>query len=70
MAGPGVRMESGSKRCLPLGSRRFYGQMLLDRDSPGDREQAMELLGEASAGFEELGMSRHPDLAAASRPLR
>jgi tetratricopeptide (TPR) repeat protein len=33
-----------------------YGESLLDRDAPGDRERAAELLGDAVATADELGM--------------
>lgn len=54
-------------RIEALETRRFYGQMLLDRNEPGDREPAVRLLNEASAGFGRLGMPRHAELAEADR---
>lgn len=44
--------------------RRFWAQMLVDRDGPGDREQARALLHEAVAEFERIGMPRHKEMAA------
>jgi tetratricopeptide (TPR) repeat protein len=46
-------------------SRRFYAQMLLERDGPGDRDRAAALATEAAAGYMRLGMPRHVDLAEA-----
>ena len=43
--------------------RRWYAWMLLERDEPGDRERATELLNEAIPMFEELGMVGHAELA-------
>jgi DNA-binding SARP family transcriptional activator len=37
-------------------ARRDYARMLRARDLPGDRERARRLLGEAAAGYRELGM--------------
>jgi len=45
--------------------RRFYGQMLIGRDGPGDRNKARALLGEAFAGYTQLGMPRHAEIAQA-----
>ena len=39
--------------------RRWYAQMLLDRDESGDRDKAAELLTEAMARYRELGMPKH-----------
>jgi tetratricopeptide (TPR) repeat protein len=36
-----------------------YAQMLLHRDSPGDRERAQELLDQALATYRELGMESY-----------
>ena len=44
--------------------RRWYARMLLDRDAPGDREKARELLTEAIAMYRAIGMPRHVELAA------
>ncbi len=46
-------------------ARRFYAEMLLDRDGPGDRDRVRVLLEEAVAGYEELGFPRHRELAEA-----
>jgi hypothetical protein len=48
-----------------LETRRFYGQMLIERDGPGDRDRAVGLAKEAGAGYRSLGMARHVDLAEA-----
>jgi DNA-binding SARP family transcriptional activator/tetratricopeptide (TPR) repeat protein len=45
-------------------TRRFYGQMLLDRDGPGDGEMAQKLLAAAAADYGRIGMPRHQSLAA------
>ena len=39
--------------------RRWWASMLLDRNAPGDRDRARELLGQARAIFEEIGMPTH-----------
>jgi class 3 adenylate cyclase len=39
-----------------------YARVLLDRDGPGDREKALELLGEALAASQELGLKAWLDL--------
>jgi hypothetical protein len=39
--------------------------MLLDRDGPGDREQAQQQLGMAIEDYQRMGMPRHRELAAA-----
>ena len=46
-------------------TRRWYGQMLLERGSPGDRDQAEKVLAAAIDDYERMGMPRHRDLAAA-----
>jgi hypothetical protein len=46
-------------------TRRFYGQMLLERGAPGDRERARSLLQEASDAYGRIGMPRHVELATA-----
>ena len=43
--------------------RRWYAQMLLERDAPGDREKARRILEEAVAMFRELGMAKHLEMA-------
>ena len=45
--------------------RRWYARMLLDRDAPGDREKARELLTEAIAMYRGIGMPRHVEMAEA-----
>jgi class 3 adenylate cyclase/DNA-binding SARP family transcriptional activator len=52
-------------RLEQLQTRRFYGQMLLERDDPGDRDRAVALVTEAAAGYRSLGMPRHADIAEA-----
>ena len=46
-------------------TRRWYGQMLLERKRPGDREQAEKLLHQALDDYERMDMPRHRDLVAA-----
>ena len=43
--------------------RRWYAQMLLDRDAPGDRDQARTLLGEAMDQYRTIGMPKHLAMA-------
>ena len=43
--------------------RRAYARMLIDRDGPGDKEQARTLLDEAIDIYGQLGMPRHLDMA-------
>jgi class 3 adenylate cyclase/tetratricopeptide (TPR) repeat protein len=45
--------------------RQLEARMLLDRDGPGDREQARALLEDATGRYRAMGMPRHADLAAA-----
>jgi class 3 adenylate cyclase/tetratricopeptide (TPR) repeat protein len=45
--------------------RRWYARMLLDRDGPGDREKARELLTEAIAMYRRIGMPKHVEMAEA-----
>jgi tetratricopeptide (TPR) repeat protein len=45
--------------------RRWYAHTLIDRDAPGDRESARELLGDASAMYRKIGMPKHVELAEA-----
>jgi hypothetical protein len=42
---------------------RWYGQMLLERDKPGDHEQAEKVLRQAVERYERMGMPRHRELA-------
>lgn len=58
-------------------ARRFYGQMLIERDAPGDLARAAPLVAEAVHGYRQLRMPRHQALAegllaqvAARRPTR
>ena len=48
--------------------RRWYAQMLLDRNAAGDRDNARTLLGEAIAQYRTIGMAKH--LAMADRMLK
>ena len=43
--------------------RRWYAQMLLDRDASGDRHKARTLLGEAVDMYQRIGMPRHVEMA-------
>ena len=43
--------------------RRWYAQMLLDRNASGDRDQARTMLGEAVEMYGQIGMPRHVKLA-------
>ena len=43
--------------------RRWYAQMLLDRNAPGDRDKALTLLGEAIAQYRTIGMPKHLEMA-------
>ena len=45
--------------------RRFYARMLLDRNSPGDRDKARQLLTEAIEIYRRLGMPKHIEMAEA-----
>ena len=45
--------------------RRWYARMLIDRDGPGDREKARELLTEAIAMYRRIGMPKHIEMAEA-----
>jgi len=45
--------------------RRWYARMLIDRDAPGDREKARELLTEAVAMYRRIGMPKHVEMAEA-----
>ncbi len=40
-------------------TRRFFAQMLLERDGPGDRLEATQLITEAAELYRQMGMSRH-----------
>ena len=39
--------------------------MLIDRDGPGDRDRARELLTEAIAMYRDIGMPKHVEMAEA-----
>ena len=42
--------------------RRWYAQMLFDRDAPGDRDKARTLLGEATQMYRMIGMPKHLEM--------
>ena len=42
--------------------RRWYAQMLADRDTPGDRDKARTLLGEAADMYGTFGMPNHLEM--------
>ena len=44
-------------------ARRFYARMLLDRNAPGDREHARQLLIEAIEMYRRIGMPKHVEMA-------
>ena len=44
-------------------ARRWYAQMLIDRDAAGDRDKARTLLGEAVEMYRAIGMPRHLETA-------
>ena len=43
--------------------RRWYAQMLRDRNAPGDRDKARPMLGEAVEMYGAIGMPRHLEMA-------
>ena len=43
--------------------RRWYARMLIDRDGPGDRVKARELLTEAIAMYRGIGMPKRVEMA-------
>ncbi len=45
--------------------RRWYARMLIDRDRPGDRDKARNLLDEAIVMYRKIGMPKHVELAEA-----
>ena len=45
--------------------RRWYARMLIDRDGPGDRDKARELLTEAVAMYRRISMPKHVEMAEA-----
>jgi tetratricopeptide (TPR) repeat protein len=44
-------------------TRRFFAQMLLERDRAGDRVHAAELIDEAAELYRQMGMPRHEAMA-------
>ena len=42
--------------------RRWYAQMLLDRNAAGDRDKARTLLGEATEMYQTIGMPKHVEM--------
>jgi class 3 adenylate cyclase/tetratricopeptide (TPR) repeat protein len=46
-------------------TQREYARMLIDRNAPGDRDKARELLTEAIAMYREIGMPKHVEMAVA-----
>ena len=42
--------------------RRWYAQMLLDRNAPGDRDKARTLLGQATEMYQTIGMPKHLEM--------
>ena len=44
-------------------ARRWYAQMLIDRNASGDRDKARTLLGEAIDMYQQIGMPRHLEMA-------
>jgi hypothetical protein len=45
-------------------TRRFYAAMLLERDRPGDRDEAARLIRQAEDRYKHMGMPRHQELTA------
>ena len=45
--------------------RRWYARMLIDRNGPGDRDKARELLTEAIDTYRQIGMPKHVEMAEA-----
>ena len=43
-------------------ARRWYAQMLLDRNASGDRDKAKTLLGEATEMYRSIGMPKHLEM--------
>ena len=43
--------------------RRWYAQMLLDRNAAGDRDKARTMLTEAVEMYQQIGMPRHVEMA-------
>ncbi len=45
--------------------RRWYARMLIDRDGPGDRDKARQMLTEAIEMYQKIGMPKHVEMAEA-----
>ena len=45
-------------------ARRWYAQMLIDRNAPGDRDKARTLLSEAVEMYRTIGMPKHLEMVA------
>ena len=43
--------------------RRWYAQMLMDRNATGDRDKARTMLTEAVEMYDQIGMPRHIEMA-------
>ena len=43
-------------------TRRWYAEMLLDRNAPADRDKARTLLGEATEMYRTIGMPKHLEM--------
>jgi hypothetical protein len=50
-------------RLEQLHTRRWYAWTLLERGEPGDHDHAARLLAEAVAGYHQLQMPRHQEIA-------
>lgn len=59
-----AKAESLPHRPERAHTRRFYGQMLLERNGPGDRKQAEEVLRQAAEDYRRMGMPWHQELTA------
>jgi class 3 adenylate cyclase/tetratricopeptide (TPR) repeat protein len=44
-------------------TQRDYARMLIDRNAPGDREKARQLLTEAIAMYRQIGVAKHVEMA-------
>ena len=44
-------------------TRRFFAEMLLERDGPGDRAEATQLIAEARDSYRRMGMAKHLAMA-------
>jgi hypothetical protein len=68
IAGAAAVSELRSAAELPMligqpETRRWYAWMLIDRNAPGDRDRARELLTEAIERYRRLGMPMQLELA-------